>query len=167
MLVIQKHRTTPVYQSLTDNYLEDCIHQIDLMRYFAGEVEPLETHCQIKEGKLQSAVSTAMLPQGGLGTILSTHTAGIWQESATIYAENCTIHVDAFRNLWIRQADHEELFGTDRPGKWVADLQERGFIPEIEHFFHCIKTREEPESNAFEAAKTQQLMEKFVSSIQK
>ncbi|MGV8025696.1 MAG: Gfo/Idh/MocA family protein [Anaerolineaceae bacterium] len=165
LIVIQKHRTTPFYQSLAENYLEDCIHQIDLMRYFCGEVEPLQTQCQIKDGKLQSAISTVTLPGGGLGTILSSHTAGIWQESATLHAENYSIHVDAFRNLWIRHEDHEELFGTDRAGKWIPDLKERGFQPEIEHFFHCIQTREEPESNGFEAAKTQQLMERLISGI--
>lgn len=165
LIVIQKHRTTPFYTSLAENYLEDCIHQIDLMRYFCGEVELLQTQCQIKDGKLQGAISTVTLPGGGLGAILSSHTAGIWQESATLHAENCSIHVDAFRNLWIRHEDHEELFGTNRAGKWVPDLKERGFQPEIEHFFHCIQTREEPESNGLEAAKTQQLMERLISGI--
>lgn len=164
LIIVQKHRTIPFYQDLSANYHEDCIHQVDLMRFYAGDVDPLETHFHMKEGKLQSAISTVALPNGGLGTILTSHTAGIWQESVTIYAENLTIHVDAFRNLWIRHENHEELYGTDRAGNWMPDLKERGFIPEIEHFLQCIQTRREPESSAFEAAKTQQLMEKLISS---
>jgi virulence factor len=165
LIVIQKHRTKSAYTSLNENYLEDSIHQIDLMRFFCGDVEPLQTHYQMKDGKLQSAISTVTLPGGGLGTILTSHTAGIWQESAALHGENRSVHVNAFRDLWVRYEDHEELFGTDRAGKWVPDLKERGFIPAIEHFFHCIQTREEPESNGLEAAKTQQLMERLVSGI--
>ncbi len=166
LIAVQKHRTNPAYRDISEYYLEDCIHQIDLLRYFAGDVVPLETHYQIKDKKLQSTISTVALSNGGLGTILSAHTAGIWQESVTIHAENQTIHVDAFRNLWVRHDDHEELYGTDRAGKWTPDLKERGFIPEIDHFFQCVQSHKEPSSNAFEAAKTQQLMENLVSIAQ-
>ncbi|HOJ00345.1 MAG TPA: Gfo/Idh/MocA family oxidoreductase [Anaerolineaceae bacterium] len=162
LIVIQKHRTTPHYPNLTEFYLEDYIHQIDLLRYFCGEVEPLQTSFQMRDQTLHSCISTVLLPNGGLGTLLSAHTAGIWQESVSIHADNLSIHVDAFRNLWVRYAEHEELFGSDRAGNWTPDLRERGFIPEIEHFFHCIETRAEPESNGLEAAKTQQLLEKLL-----
>ena len=166
LITVQKHRTIPYYQNLATNYHEDCIHQIDLMRFYAGDVEPMETHFQMKGGKLQSAISTVSLPNGGLGSILSSHTAGLWQENVTIHAEGLSIHVDAFRNLLIRHNNFEELYGSDRAGNWMPDLKERGFIPEIEHFFHCVQSREEPESSAFEATKTQQLMEKLISSSQ-
>ncbi len=165
LIVIQKHRTMPFHKTLSESYLEDYIHQIDLMRYFCGDVDPLQTHYQIKDGMLQSTISTVRLSGGGLGTLLSSHTAGIWQESVSVHADNYSVHVDAFRNLWIRFEDHEEVFGSDRAGKWIPDLKERGFISEIEHFFHCMQTRKEPEINGFEAAKTQLLMERLVSGI--
>jgi virulence factor len=58
--------------------------------------------------------------------------------------------------------DREEVYGTDRAGKWITSLKERGFYGEVAHFLHCVKTREKPMTDGMEAAKTQQLMEALV-----
>ncbi len=163
LAVIQKHRTHPHYPSLQEAYLEDIIHQIDLMRFLCGEVIPIQTKYEMKDGILQGAVSTVHLPNNGLGTLLTSHTAGAWQESATLHGDQISVHVNAFRNLIIHQHDHEEMYGADRAGSWIPNLQERGFIPEIEHFLHCVRTREQPSTDALEAYKTQLLYEQLIS----
>jgi len=73
-----------------------------------------------------------------------------------------TVHVDAFRELRIRYGDHEEVYGTDRAGKWIPGLRERGFEGEILHFLECVQTRQRPMTDAWEAAKTQKFMEDLV-----
>jgi virulence factor len=161
--IVQKHRAQPHYSSLQEAYLEDIIHQIDLLRFLCGEVQPIQTKHEMKNGVLQGAVSTFQLAGGGLGMLITSHTAGTWQESASLHGEQCSVHVNAFHDLTVHYDDHEEIFGTDREGKWIPDLQERGFIPEIEHFLHCIQTRQQPDTNAEEAYKTQLLYEQLVS----
>ncbi len=163
MAIIQKHRNHPHYSSLQDAYLEDIIHQIDLLRFLCGEVNPIQTEHEMKNGVLQGAVSTFQLPDSGMGVLLTSHNAGAWQESATLHGEQSSVHVNAFRDLVVCHPDHEEIFGTDRAGSWVPDLQDRGFIPEIEHFLHCVHTRQQPDTNATEAYKTQLLYEQLVS----
>lgn len=50
------------------------------------------------------------------------------------------------------------------PGKWIPELRERGFEGEVEHFLKCVQTRQTPLTNAWEAAKTQKLMEDLVEA---
>ena len=163
LAIIQKHRTHPHYPSLQAAYLEDIIHQIDLMRFLCGEVRPIQTKHELKDGILQGAISTFLLPDNGMGVLLTSHNAGAWQESATLHGEQSSVQVNAFRDLVVYHPEHEELFGTDRAGSWVPDLQDRGFIPEIEHFLHCIQARQQPDTNANEAYKTQLLYEQLIS----
>lgn len=161
--VIQKHRPHGSKKTLFNQYVDDSIHQIDLMRYFCGEVEALHTDYQKNDGVLTSAISTARIPSGGLASMLISLDAGSWQESITLHGDGLTVHVDAFRELRVKSGDHEKVYGNDRAGSWVTDLRERGFQGEIEHFLKCVRTRQESMTNAWEALKTQELLEKMVT----
>lgn len=160
--LIQKHRTSASNPSLFQQYLDDTIHQIDLMRYYCGEASAESTAYHMDKGVLVSAASTVRLPSGGTGIITACNQSGAWQESVTLHAQDITVHVDAFQRLRALRGDHEIVYGTDRAGKWITSMQERGFHGELAHFFHCVSTREIPVTNATEAAKTQQLMEDMV-----
>jgi len=164
LAVFQKNRPQATHTSLYNNYLDDTIHQIDLMRFYCGEVEPLFTSYEQEHGKIVGAVSVCRLKDGGSGVIITSLKAGSWQESAILQGENLTVEVDAFRKLTIKHPDHEQIFGTDRAGKWIPDLQERGFYGEIEHFFDCIFSRKQPQTNGDEALKTHQLIEEMVEA---
>jgi virulence factor len=162
LAIIQKHRTQASYPSLSEQFLDDTIHQIDLMRFFCGDTQPLTTNYEFVDGLVRSVVSNMQLPGGGQGVLLVCNHAGVWQESATIHAEGMTIHVNAFRSMRVLYEDHEEEFGTDRAGKWITSLKERGFYGELAHFFDCVHTRKSPNTSAEEAAKTQLLLEDLV-----
>lgn len=160
--VFQKHRPQLYHANLYNQYTDDTIHQIDLMRYYCGNLQVLSTSYEMQDNKLANAVSTASMDTGGLAVLINSLQAGAWQESVSLHAEGISVHVSAFRDLRVVYSDHEEIFGNDRPGKWIPDLRERGFNGEIEHFFECLKTRQMPLTNAWEAAKTQELVEKLV-----
>lgn len=162
LAVIQKHRTEASNPTLFDHYLDDTIHQIDLMRFYCGDVKPTTTAYQKVNGLITSAVSTVRIPGGGQGVLMICNQAGSWQESVILHAGGLSVHVDAFRRLRVIFDDHEEVFGTDRAGKWITGMKERGFFGELAHFFECIQTRQEPLTSALEAAKTQLLLEELV-----
>jgi len=158
--LIQKHRAEASYTTLAQQFLDDTIHQIDLMRFFCGEVTPLQTTYAMENNMVVTNTSTSLtIPGGGIGTLLTSGCAGAWQESVTIHASGITVHVDAFRKLQVIEDDRETVYGLDRAGKWITAMKERGFLGELEHFFNCVQTRMEPQTNAKEAAKTLQLME--------
>lgn len=163
MCVIEKHRPSAYHVSLYNNYLDDTIHQIDLLRFFRGEARPNHTSFEMRDGKLVGALSVATLETGGLGVILTSLQAGAWQERATLYGDGLTVEVNAFRELRVKYPQREEVYGLDRPGRWVPELVERGFHGAVKNFFECVRDRRIPEPDGYEAAQTQALVEALVT----
>lgn len=161
---VEKYRPSAFHTSLYNNHLDDTIHQIDLLCFYSPNPRALYTSYEMKHGKLIGAASIAELNGGGIGMVLNSLQAGAWQERVSLFGEGLTIEVDAFRELRIKQGDHEEIYGTDRPGRWYPDLVERGFFGAIDHFFDCVKIRKEPETNGDESVRTQQFMEDLVKT---
>lgn len=160
--IIQKHRSGTKDRGLAQTYLDDTVHQIDLLRYFCGDVVPLATHYQMEDNRLRSAVSVTSLAAGGIGVVLTSREAGMWTERVSLHGDDLSVEVSAFRELRIRYPDYEEVYGADRAGRWMPQLEERGFIGEIQHFFECARTRERPRSDGYDSVKTQQLLEGLV-----
>lgn len=159
LCVIEKHRPSAFHVSLYNNYLDDTIHQIDLLRYYCGDLTPLYTAFEMANGRLVGAVSLLGLAGGGRAMVLTSLQAGAWLERVSLHGGGISIEVNAFRELKVRHCDHEEVYGVDRPGRWVPELVERGFAGEIEHFLTCVHTREWPLCDGFAAARTQELVE--------
>jgi virulence factor len=163
LCIIEKHRPSAYHTSLFNNYLDDTIHQIDLLCYYCSDPLPVHTSFQMKGEKLTGAASIARLAGGGIGMVLTCLQAGAWQERMTLHGDGLSVEVNAFRELRIKTGDHEEVYGNDRPGRWFPELTERGFTGAIEHFLECVRTRSEPETNGEEAVKSQLFMEKLVA----
>jgi virulence factor len=160
---LEKHRPSAYHVDLFNNYLDDTIHQIDLLRYFCGEVRPVHTSYEMRDGKLLGALSITETNQGGIAVVMTSLAAGAWQERLTIHGEGMTVEVSAFRELRVKYPMREEVFGLERPGLWVPELTERGFSGAIEHFFECVRQRQTPLTDGYEAARTQQLVEDMVA----
>jgi virulence factor len=117
----------------------------------------------MREGKLIGALSIAKPEEGGLAVVLTSLQAGSWQERVTLHGDSLTAEVTAFRELIVKHEDRVEVFGPDRPGRWIPELVERGFHGAIEHFFHCVREGETPETDGHEGFRTQELVEAFVT----
>ena len=163
MCIVEKHRPSAYHTSLYNNYLEDTIHQIDLMRFFCGDVQALHTSFEMRDGKLIGASSVGKRTEGGLAVVLTSLQAGSWQERVTLHGGSLTAEVTAFRELIIKHEDRVEVYGPDRSGRWIPELVERGFHGAIEHFFHCVRERETPQTDGYEGFRTQELVEAFVT----
>ena len=162
MAVFEKHRNTVSHLSLYNNYVDDTIHQIDLLRHFCGEVTPSYTQTQKQDGQLVGAVSQAVTSEGGLVVLMTSLKAGSWQERVALHGDDITVEVEAFRQLKIKKQDSEEVFSNDRPGRWITELKERGFYGMIEHFLDCVKTRQQPLTSGRDAQKTHELIDALV-----
>jgi virulence factor len=163
MCIIEKHRPSAYHTSLYNNYLEDTIHQIDLLRFCCGDVEVAHTSFEMREGRLYGAMSAVLLKDGGIATVITSLQAGSWQERLTLHGESLSVEVTAFRELRVKYPDREEIFGPDRPGKWIPEMEERGFHGAIDHFFDCVRTRKKPLTDGHEACRTRELVEALVT----
>jgi virulence factor len=164
LAVFEKHRSSPSHVSLYNNYVDDTIHQIDLLRHFCGEVVPVFTKTQMTAGELVGAVSLAAIAQGGSAALMTSLKAGGWQERVSLHGGGISVEVEAFRQLRLRKGDCEEVFGCDRPGKWISELKERGFHGMLEHFLDCVKTRRAPLTSGRDAHQTHLLIDALVSA---
>lgn len=162
LALIQKHRNSSGEPTVDKLYLDDTIHQIDLARYYCGEVTPVATTYTMESGEVAGVVSQMVIPGGGQCLVTAARTAGAWQESVTLHGDGMTVHLNAFENLIVKYPDHQITYGTDIPGSYTPDMRVRGFIGQVEHFLECVKTRQLPRTNALEAARTQELMEKLL-----
>lgn len=160
--LIQKHRPEPAHEALFQYFLDDTIHQIDLVRYFCGEVSARFTACEKVGKKVSGALSIMDISGGGQAVVAVSKTAGAWQETVDLHGSGLSLHIDMFRQMVVKYEDREVVYGTDSAGNWTSDLSERGFRGEVAHFLECVITRREPRTNALEAAKTQELMEELV-----
>jgi virulence factor len=163
MCIVEKHRPSAYHTSLYNNYLEDTIHQIDLLRFFCGDIQAIHTSFEMRDGKLIGALSVGKRAEGGLAVILTSLQAGSWQERVTLHGDSLTAEVTAFRELVVKHEDRVEVYGPDRPSRWIPELVERGFHGAIEHFFHCVSERETPQTDGYEGFRTQELVEAFVT----
>jgi virulence factor len=162
-IIVQKHRTRDTHKTALSYFLDDAIHQIDLLRYFCGDLKPVSCFRENHDnGDYSGALAVMEIPGSGHAVFSTVTTAGAWQEMVTIHGSGMSLHLDMFRKLTIKEKDHEIIYGRDRAGSWISGMKERGFEGEIAHFLNCCKTRESPRTNAAEAAKTQQLMENLV-----
>jgi virulence factor len=162
MFVIEKHRPMVHPRGHEETYFEDLIHQIDLLRYFCGELQPVYTTVHSRKDVFLSAVSCLRTESGGLALLLASRETGRWQESLSIHGANINIRLKMFEKLWITQEDVESVYENGKGGSWRSHLVERGFLAELKHFLDCIENNQTPMTNGFDATKSQMLLETLV-----
>lgn len=162
LCVLQKHRPEAAHESLSGNYIDDTIHQIDLLRFFCGEATALITHFRQQTGRMTGAISLARLASGGFACVLTNLQAGRWSETYTLHGDRATLHIQAFLEATLVTPLGEQPLRVDTMAGWLPSLEIRGFTQEIDHFLECIDNRTEPHTSGAEAWKTQQLLEDMV-----
>ncbi len=160
--VIEKHRPMVQPRGYEETYSEDLIHQIDLLRYFCGELLPVQTSVHTSKGEFLSAVSCLRTESGGHAILIASRESGTWLEKVSIHGANTSVGLKMFQELRVTREDGESISGSDQGGAWNSHLVERGFHAEIQHFLDCIHKDQVPVTNGFEAAKSQELMEALV-----
>ncbi len=160
--VLEKHRATAAHPDLFSNYLDDTIHIIDLLRFFCGEGEALFTVQQVREGRLVGAVSLIALHGGGYGLVVTSLQAGGWREQYALHGSGRSLYLDAFSRLRLVSDGSEQVWELGS-GEWRPMLEARGFVSQIAHFLTCVRHRQSPLTSAWEAYRTQSLLEEMVA----
>jgi len=162
LCLLQKHRPEAAHDSLFSNYIDDTVHQIDLLRYFCGEATALVTHFRRQAGRLTDAISLARLRAGGLACVLTNLQAGRWSETYTFHGDQTTLNVKAFLEASLHTPQEEQVLRVEPMASWLPSLEIRGFAQQIDHFLQCVDTRTEPHTSGAEAWRTQRLLEDLV-----
>lgn len=160
--VFEKHRSGGFHPDLSVHYTEEMIHIIDMLRFYCGEGQPVQT-AYAQNDRFAWGDSTLALQRGGVAHLLASMRAGQWRETYALHGEGASLYVDAFsRVVWVSgggQRVWEETYASS----WKTTLEGRGFQGEIAHFLECVESRLNPQTSGWEAVKTQQLTEALIA----
>jgi virulence factor len=163
LCTFSKHRASAVHPDLFSNYIDDTIHIIDLLRFFAGDARAVRTSAEVRDGRLVGALSLLGLAAGGHGMVATSLDAGGWSESYALHGEGASLEIDAFSSLRLTSDGREQVISTGAGG-WGSTLEARGFPQQIAHFLDCVRTRAVPLTSARESERTQKLLEDLVAA---
>ncbi len=161
----EKHRTKPFFRGFDEQVNEEDIHIIDMLRFLCGEAQAVKTVYTMdeKEGYFLQLSSLLKLENGGIATISATMRAGQWYEHYALNGGGSSLYLDAFSELRFVTPDREQKWSEPYPSAWQSSLVGRGFVGQMEHFFECVRTRQQPLTNAWDSVNTQRLVEDIVA----
>jgi virulence factor len=165
MALFQKHRSNASHPHLAHQFMDDTIHQIDMLRYFCGEGEVVNTVAYNASDQLLGAASTVALVQGGYGMVITSLQAGRWQENYTLHGSGCSMLIEAFSRLHLIDGLLETIQEETYASSWETTLEGRGFTGQINHFLDCVKGRSLPMTSGWDSVKTQQMVERMISAV--
>jgi virulence factor len=158
----EKHRAKPMHPNLFVHVNEEWIHTIDLMRFFCGEARAIETIFRDNGQYVQNAMCRLELDNGADAFLMGCMSAAGWQERYTLEGGGASLRIEAFECLEWNSGNCHQVVRQGYDREWRPSLEARGFVGEIDHFFQCVQTREIPACSAYEAHKTQLLVEAIV-----
>lgn len=159
----EKHRPKAGFPDLFSHVNEELVHIVDLLRFFCGDAEVVSTVFEKSHGKLVRVSSLLILENGGSAIIAGCLQAGCWYEHYALHGDKTSLHVDAFTRLQLFTGEQQQTWQQSYARSWESNLVGRGFVGQIEHFFNCVHTREQPLTTAWDSVKTQQLVEDIVA----
>jgi virulence factor len=160
----QKSRAKPGFKGLLMHVSEELVHVIDAIRFFGGEANALRTEAHIrKDGFIVDVASLLQLEKGGLVTMTASLQAGRWYENYELNGDGTTLKLNVFSDMQFIQNETIQSWKEPYDSTWNTNLYGRGFVGQIEHFLHCVETREQPQTNLWDSVKTQMLVEDIVA----
>ena len=163
--VFQKERAYTLVPSLEEQFKEDTIHQIDLLRFYCGDGHVISTVQQTEGGSFIGAISTVALDNGGIAALATSLRAGSWNETYSLFGSNQSLFIDAFARLRLVTPQEEKIWQEPYASSWKTTLAGRGFTGQIDHFLDCVQKRDQPQTSGWELVKTQELLEQMVKAI--
>ena len=160
---LQKSRTKPGFKGLFNHVNEELVHVIDMLRFLCGEAKALQTSSRLDaNGMVLEVVSNLELESGGLATITASLQAGRWYEHYELNGEETSLNLNCFYDLEIATDEGVQTWKEPYDSTWTSNLYGRGFVNQIDHFFHCIENRLIPKTDAWDSVKTQLLVEDII-----
>jgi virulence factor len=161
-LIAQKHRPDHFYRMT----LENAIHMLDLVRWFGGEVSDLTAIASAPDPYVEDGIAVLMrYVSGGAATVTGAYGAGEWEECLTAVAGGTTVRVVAPDRVQVSSdGETRQIEMRPRAMGWAQVTESLGFGPQARHFIACVMGRERPSTDARDAARTQDLLDRVLAA---
>ncbi len=147
--------------SMVDNWgksllINDAIHHVDLLRWFAGDAVEIYSESYLGDADHKQRHNAIIrFANGCRGVMMSHYAVGFRIQRAEVHAENFSAYLDLTRTFKC------ELYEDGKPYEKPLDLDAVGGsdFNETHHFIQCIKENKQPWSNVEDVVKTMELSE--------
>jgi virulence factor len=158
--VAQKNRVGSEYRAT----LENSIHMVDLLRWFCGEATEVTAHAIATDPYAEEGTMALIrFTSGAIGALTAARVAGEWDERFDVYGDMTSVRVTAPDMVSISKGGETRLIEMrPRAQGWAEVNKTMGFGPEVTHFLECVRTRQQPLTNGYEAMKTQELVDEIL-----
>lgn len=162
VIIGQKNRPQTEYHAT----LENAIHIVDLMRYYGGEVKEVHAISKFTDPDYETFTTAQLLFESGAsGMLIADRSSGQWEESIEIHGGNRSVLIKMPDSVTI--TDSEQAHTTEMTPLamgWAQSYDKLGFSYAIRHFIDCVKEDKVPLTNAADAFKTHELLDRILRS---
>ncbi len=144
--------------------LENAIHMVDLLRHILGECAEVSARAKYSDPMREDACSALLgFENGATGLLAASREAGQWREHVEMYGGGLTAISDNLDSCKVIYPDREEGYSfTPLNQGWCTVVNRLGFEGCVRHFIHCVRTREKPLTDAADAFRTHELMDRIL-----
>jgi len=158
----QKNRPATEYRAT----LENAVHIVDLMRFYGGEVTDVNAISKFTDPNYET-FTTAQLrfESGASGILIASRSSGQWEETIEIHGGNRTVLIKMPDSVTVTDAQEQHTTEmTPLAMGWARSEDKLGFTDAIRHFLDCVREEKTPLTNAVDAYKTHELLDKILRS---
>lgn len=162
VIIGQKNRPKTEYHAT----LENAVHIVDLMRYFGGEVRNVHAMSKFTDRDYET-FTTAMLEfeNGASGMLIADRSSGQWEESIEIHGSNRSVFISMPDSVSVTDENEKHMTEmTPLAMGWAKSEDKLGFTNAIRHFLDCVRDDVTPLTNAQDAFKTHELLDRILRS---
>lgn len=162
LVLALKHREFKEYRAT----LENSIHMVDMLRYILGECTGVTAKTKFTDPFYEDLCTAQLEFEGGnIGVLAASREAGQWSERIEMFGGGKQVIMESPDRLTVVRQDYNEVYNATPLHKgWSNYLDEIGFRPCDRHFIDCVKSRQIPLTNAEDAYKSMELMNRILQS---
>lgn len=162
VIIGQKNRPQTEYRAT----LENAIHIVDLMRFFGGEVSSVQAISKFTDPYYET-FTTAQLgfENGSSGILIADRSSGQWEETIEMHGSNRSVLIRMPDSVTVTDGEAQHTTEmTPLAMGWARSEDKLGFTNAIRHFLDCVRDDKAPMTNAADAYKTHELLDRILRS---
>ncbi|MBO8416426.1 MAG: Gfo/Idh/MocA family oxidoreductase [Proteobacteria bacterium] len=162
VIIAQKNRPATEYRAT----LENAIHMVDLMRYYGGEVKDVKALSKFTDPYYET-FTTAQLEfeNGASGMLIAARCSGQWEETIELHGSNRSAFIKMPDSVTITDSEEQHKTAmTPLAMGWARSEDKLGFSNAIRHFLDCVRDNKKPMTDAADAYKTHELLDRILRS---
>lgn len=162
VIIGQKNRPKTEYRAT----LENAIHIVDLMRYFGGEVVNVHAISKYDDPYYETFTTAQMeFESGASGILVADRSSGQWEESIEMHGGSRSVLISMPNSVAITDGEEKHITEmTPLAMGWAKSEDNLGFSFAIRHFLDCVRDNRKPDTDAADAYKTHELLDRILRS---